>query len=322
MSKPLKILIVRFSSIGDIILTSPVIRNLKNQLDCEIHFLTKYKYHELLQNNPYLDNIFYLQKSILETIRDLKKEEFDYVIDLHNNLRSFFLFFLGPNIKKYNKSNFKKYLYINFGINLLKNEHVVDRYMNSVVSLGIENDHKGLDYFIGANTSVNFDTKQKYLAWSIGGSHIQKQLSVIQISKVCSQLKLPIILLGGEQEKENGEEIKKLVCNDSVINLCGQLTIDESAYIIHDSFLLLTNDTGLMHIGAALKKTIISFWGCTKPDLGFSPYLSNDNSLQIISDRSQRQCSKHGNSCKFSDDGCVKLIDSDEIYQTLRKYLD
>src|SRR5688572_21581382 len=84
-----KILIIRFSSIGDIVLTTPVIRCLKQQLgDVEIHYLTKIPFKGMLEQNPYLSKIHAISKDVNEVIADLRKEKFDQVIDLHNNLRS------------------------------------------------------------------------------------------------------------------------------------------------------------------------------------------------------------------------------------------
>lgn len=320
MSESLKILIVRFSSIGDIVLTTPVIRSVKNQLQAEVHFLTKYQYHSLIVNNPNLDKVYYLNDSIFQTLKDLRKENYDYIIDLHNNLRSSFLITLGVPVKRYFKSNFKKFIYINFGINNLRNEHVVDRYMRTVNFLGVKNDNKGLDYFMSADTTVDFNTDQKFIAWCIGASQIQKQLSAKQIYDVCSKFELPIILLGGEEVEAKGNEIIKASENKNLYNFCGKLTLDQSAYIIKSCFLLLSNDTSLMHIGAAFQKNIISFWGCTKPDMGFAPYISNKKSINIISSKSKRQCSKHGSSCRFTNDGCIKLIESKKIYDAVKSF--
>ena len=102
-------------------------------------------------------------------------------------------------------------------------------------------------------------------------------------------------------------------CKDLMIkNFCGVLDFDQSALIIKHSFCLFSNDTGMMHIGAALNKKIVSFWGCTKPNMGFYPYVNEEKSLLIVSHNSKRQCSKHGDSCRYSKDGCIKLIEIDE----------
>ena len=100
MSKSLKILVVRFSSIGDIVLTTPVIRILKKQLNAEVHYLTKNAYSSLLKNNPNIDQLFSIKNSILEIRKDLKDQKYDFIIDLHNNLRSSLLISLGsPRFK-------------------------------------------------------------------------------------------------------------------------------------------------------------------------------------------------------------------------------
>ena len=320
MSKSLKILIVRFSSIGDIVLTTPVIRSLKNQLKAEVHFLTKYQYHSIVVSNSNLDKVFYLSDSFLQTLKDLRSENYDYIIDLHNNPRSQFLLTLGVPIKRYSKSNFKKFIYMNFGINYLNTEHVVDRYMKTLDFLDIKNDGKGLDYFISNDTQVAFDINQDFIAWSIGGSKIQKKLSIEQISQVCLKINLPIILLGGEKEKLEAEQVITNCSAKKIYNLCGKLSLDQSALIIKHCMMLLSNDTGLMHIGAAFNKNIISFWGCTKPDMGFSPYTSKARSIEILSDKSKKQCSKHGSSCRFTKDGCVKLINSEKILEAVQKF--
>ena len=321
MSTSLKILVVRFSSIGDIVLTSPVLRILKSQKNIEVHFLTKTEYALIVENNPYIDKIHVINNSVAEVKDKLFKEKFDYIIDLHNNLRSQLLRSLKVPIKRYSKSNFKKLLYMFFGINLLNNKHVVDRYVDALSFLNLKNDNKGLDYFIPEGSLFDYDVKQNYITWCIGASKIQKKLSVNQIATIADKLELPIILLGGKDEKEHGDKIIQISNKAIILNLCGEVSINQSAYLIKHSQYLFTNDTGLMHIAAAFQKKIISFWGCTKPDLGFYPYIEESKSLMIVSKNSKRQCSKHGASCKFSDDGCVKMIDVEKILKRIKEFI-
>jgi len=321
VSTSLKILVVRFSSIGDIVLTSPVLRILKSQKNIEVHFLTKDEYTSILENNSYIDKIHVIKNSVAEVKDQLFKENFDYIIDLHNNLRSQLLRSLKVPIKRYSKSNFKKFLYMFFGINLLNNKHVVDRYVDVLSFLNLKNDDKGLDYFLPEGSLVDYDVKQKYITWCIGASKIQKQLSVSQIATIANKLELPIILLGGKEQKEYGDKIIQISNKAGVLNLCGEVSINQSAYLIKHSNYLFTNDTGLMHIGSAYNKKIISFWGCTKPHLGFYPYVDASNSLMIVSEKSERQCSKHGSSCRFTDQGCVKEIDSEEMINRIKKFI-
>ena len=321
MSHSLKVLVVRFSSIGDIVLTSPIVRVLKKQKNAQIHFLTKSQYSSILVNNVYIDKVITINKSINEVKEDLMKENYDYVIDLHNNIRSHGLSFLNIPIKRYSKSNFKKLIYMYTGKNFLNNEHVVDRYFKATSFLDLNNDGKGLDFFIDKKDEVDFDINQKFISWCIGASKEQKKLAVDQICYVANKLNLPIVLLGGMEEFNKANQIINQCSQNKIYNYCGNISINQSAYLIKHSQFLLSNDTGLMHIGAALNKKIISFWGCTKPDLGFYPYTKKSNSLMIISELSKRQCSKHGSSCRFTSDGCVKKINPKEILEKVTQFI-
>ena len=321
MSNSLKVLIVRFSSIGDIVLTSPIVRVLKKQKNAQIHFLTKSQYSSIVVNNLYIDKVITIHKSLNEIKEDLIKENYDFVIDLHNNIRSHGLRFLKVPIKRYSKSNFKKLIYMYTGKNFLNNEHVVDRYFKATSFLDLNNDGKGLDFFIDKKDEVDFDINQKFISWCIGASKEQKKLAVDQICYVANKLNLPIVLLGGMEESNKANQIINQCSQNKIYNYCGNITINQSAYLIKHSQILLSNDTGLMHIGAALNKKIISFWGCTKPDLGFYPYTKKSNSLMIISELSKRQCSKHGSSCRFTADGCVKKINPKEILRKVIQFI-
>ena len=207
------------------------------------------------------------------------------------------------------------------GKNFLNNEHVVDRYFKATSFLDLNNDGKGLDFFIDKKDEVDFDIKQKFISWCIGASKEQKKLAVDQICYVANRLNLPIVLLGGMQESNKADQIINQCSQNKIYNYCGNITINQSAYLIKHSQFLLSNDTGLMHIGAALNKKIISFWGCTKPDLGFYPYTKETNSLMIVSKLSKRQCSKHGSSCRFTTDGCVKKINPKEIFEKVTQFI-
>ena len=118
-----------------------------------------------------------------------------------------------------------------------------------------------------------------------------------------------------------GQDIVDQTTNTEVINFCGLISIDQSALLIKKSRFVLTNDTGMMHVASAFSMPIISFWGCTKPSLGFSAYLPNNKSKNIISNLSERPCSKHGSSCRFQHEGCIKEIDENVIIDTVESLL-
>lgn len=308
MSKPLKILVIRFSSIGDIVLTTPVIRCLKKQINAEVHFLTKKIFFCLLENNPYVHQIH----AIEDGVESLKALFFDWIIDLHHNLRtSKVKRALGVPSKSFHKLNIKKWLLTNFKINSLPDKHVVDRYLETVVHLGVTNDNDGLDYFLAKNEFLPNGLKlpEKYVALVIGGQHNTKILPTNRLKEICRKVNLPIVLVGGPEDKLRGEDIAQN--QKEVINTCGDLSINQSAYLIKYAQKVITHDTGMMHIAAAFKKEIISIWGSTVADFGMYPYLADEKSKMLeLKNLSCRPCSKIGyDKCPLGHFKCMNQID-------------
>lgn len=319
-----KVLIIRLSSIGDIILTSPVLRCLKKQTNATVHYLTKTKYVDIIKKNPNVEKVF----SVDQVFNEFNSEEYDLIIDLQKNFKSFFLSMLLKKIKtkylSYNKKNIKKWVLINFRKDLLHNEHIVSRYFYALRKCKITNDNEGLDYFISSNINpdsflIKLPFEKSFFAWVLGGSYKNKKLSKDHIQKVCAKVSVPIFFLGGEMEKETADEICKNSSKSNLYNLCGLLSLEESAYVLKKSSIVLTNDTGLMHIASALKKKIISFWGCTKPSLGMFPYKPHSKNIQIITKTSIYPCSKLGDRCRYSDKGCINNISVEEILIAIKK---
>lgn len=181
----MKFLIIRFSSIGDIVLTTPVIRCLKKQVpDAELHFLVKESFRSVIANNPYIQKIQVLAHSWELMMHNLKLEEYDYIIDLHHNLRTLKVKRgLGKKSVSFNKLNTQKYIYANLKWNIMPNVHIVDRYLKTVESFGVKNDGAGLDYFVAPAEEV----KQKdipashhagYIGIVIGAAHNTKKYPV------------------------------------------------------------------------------------------------------------------------------------------------
>lgn len=280
----MKILIVRFSSIGDIVLTTPVIRCLKQQLpNANIHFLTKPAYYSVLASNPYLHKIHLLQNDWQQIIKSLQNESFDCIIDLHYNLRSLRIKKSLKAVKSYSfhKINAQKWLLTAFKINVLPKAHIVDRYLAAAQPLGIVNDGKGLDYFISSDDEVDSDQLPLshcagYIAVVIGATYNTKKLPLHKLKDLCSLINYPIILLGGKEDEKKGDDIAAV--NDiRIFNACGKFSLNQSADLVHKARLVITHDTGLMHIAAAFQKPIISVWGNTVPAFGMTPYYGEQN---------------------------------------------
>jgi ADP-heptose:LPS heptosyltransferase len=311
VQETLKILVVRFSSIGDIVLTTPVVRMLKKQLNTQVHYLTKSSYVSLLKNNPYIDSVYQIQNSISEVIVDLKKEKYDYVIDLHSNLRTQILKFrLGVAAKSFNKLNMEKFIMTNFKLDKMPKIHIVDRYLETVKHLGIKNDNQGLDFFLSANDKMDINIFPKnYIVFVIGGQHATKILPNEKIISIIKKVNKPVLLIGGPEDAHRGEEIAK-ACN-KVVNTCGKYSILHSASLVQQATMVITHDTGMMHIAAAFNKKIYSVWGNTVPEFGMYPYLESEQSKRIeVKGLNCRPCSKIGyDKCPKGHFKCMQEID-------------
>jgi len=327
----MKFLIIRFSSIGDIVLTTPVVRCLKKQLpDSEIHFLTKESFGTIVENNPYIDKVHLLAHSWETVVHELKQENYDYIIDLHHNLRTLRLKKdLGIRSFPFNKLNIQKWIYTNLKWNMMPDVHIVDRYMKTVESFDIKNDGEGLDYFIPGKDEVKqsdipVSHHLGYIGLVIGAAHNTKKLPVEKLKELCSKIDHPIILLGG---KEDNEIAKQIASEDpiKVYNACGKFNLNESADLVRKSKLIITHDTGLMHIAAAFKKKIISVWGNTVPEFGMYPYYGKDqipNSKFEIKGLRCRPCSKIGYAkCPRGHFKCMRQLSMDAVVETARQFL-
>ena len=326
----MKILVIRFSSIGDIVLTTPVIRCLKNQIDdVEIHVLTKKKFSSLYKTNPYINKVYEYDDSLKKNIEELKLENYDYIVDLQKNKRSLRATrALHKPHSSFPKLNFKKFLLTTFKINLMPDIHIVDRYFKAVEKLGVTNDYQGLDFFISEKNDYplselpeNF--QKGYHAFVIGGTYKTKILPAVKIVEIIQKLNEPVILLGGPDDVERAEEILSAVsCQLPAVSLVGKINLEQSASIVKKAKSVLTNDTGLMHIAAAFHKNIVSVWGNTVPELGMYPYLPKEKEKCHIvecKDVKCRPCSKLGfKECPKRHFKCMMKIDSDTVVEKLK----
>lgn len=316
----MKILLLRFSSIGDIVLTTPVVRCLKKQLGAELHFLTKTSFVSILEANPYLDKVFSFQKEISSDLKaQLKSEHYDHIIDLHHNLRTLRLkFALGRPASSFDKLNWEKWLLVRLKINQMPKSHIVHRYMETVRHLGVEYDGEGLDYFIPAQESLaGIELPEApFVAFAIGATHSTKRLPEAKIIEICQRIAQPIVLLGGKPEQEAGQRIAN-AAGAHVLNLCARLSLHQSAGIVKAASKVITHDTGLMHIAAAFRKPVVSVWGSTVPAFGMWPFYPTGMDLNTsveVAGLSCRPCSKIGfDQCPKTHFNCMRKIDVAQI---------
>lgn len=332
----MKVLIIRFSSIGDIVLTSPVIRCIKQQLPgVQLHYFTKASFRSVVAHNPYIDKCYFLEDGLDRVISELKREKYDYIIDLHHNIRTL-------RVKKalkcisytFPKLNFPKWVLVNFKKNILPDKSIVERYFEAARPLGVKNDGQGLDYFIGeqdeiTNRDIPMSHWAGYVACVIGGSYATKKYPVEKWKELCSMIGYPVILLGGPEDKQEGDSIKE-IDNVRVYNACGKFNLNESACLVKYARVVISNDTGLMHVAAAFKKPVVSLWGNTVPELGMFPYYgfnnltTNSSNISYIVENNNikcRPCSKIGyDKCPKGHFKCMNDLENIKIVNAVNKF--
>lgn len=324
----MKILIIRFSSIGDVVLTTPIIRCLKQQVpNAEIHFITKKKFSTILENNPFVDKLITIQSSINEVISDLKKEKYDWVIDLHKNVRTLSLKQkLKAPSRSFPKINIEKWMLVKFKIDRMPKMHVVDRYFETVKHLGIKNDLLPCDFFISKESIIDVQTElditTSFITIAIGTQFATKRMPLEKLIEIVNQINEPIVLVGGSMDSELAEQLIENFPSKTIKNACGGFSLHQSASIVKQSKLLLTNDTGMMHIASCYEIPTVSVWGNTVPSFGMFPYFPKNPelfSIHEVKGLSCRPCSKIGfQKCPKGHFNCMMKQDVNEIISDVK----
>lgn len=244
-----------------------------------------------------VDVIHTIETATAEVLDDLRAVGFDYVVDLHNNVRS-------RSVKRslnlisftVDKQNIAKWLLVR-GWRKDPIAHIVDRYIES---------------FAGAFGAVvpdawpvlfeqaiaPHDLPETYHVLAVGATHGGKQLTASLMQAIAAQCPVSLVLIGGPEDAERAEALTL----PNAVSLVGQTSIAESAAILRGAQHVYAGDTGMMHLAAAMGVPVTSFWGCTRPNLGMAPWKAV-NSSQIVSPEQalgSRPCSKLGNRCRHT----------------------
>ncbi len=328
----MKILVIRFSSLADIVLATPIVRILKTQLDeVVVHFATELQYKNIMENNPYIDTIYYLDKNLATLMKELKIEKYDCVIDLQNSFDTRIIKWkLGVASYSIPNLRLEKWLMVKLKINKLSSRHQMDLYLETLQSLNVKNDALGLDYFIPEKDEVPLEWipethRNGYVAFAIDAQYNTKKLPVQRLIELCDKINKPVILLGDTEDFEIGEAVRiffdrskqtdgyeeglnKLGKDTIIFNSCGLFNLNQSASLVKQANYVFAYETGLMQIAAAFRKEVFSLWGNTIPAFGFYPYRTKFTVLEN-SNLSCRPCSSTGyNKCPKGHFKCMNEI--------------
>lgn len=318
-----KILIIRLSSLGDVLLTTPLIQSIKKKNpSIQIDFIVRAEFAEVVQDNPNLSEIYkYVnQKSDKQIlINSLLSKNYDLVIDLQNNLRSKEIVrLLHCKVLRFKKNNFKKFLLVHFKLNLLKDAPQIPiRYANAS---GINKlDDEGLDFYIENKPDSRLNKNENYIGICPGAKHFTKRWPkeyFVELGKKLESANYKVVLFGGPDETQICNEIENALknalklCNKSLLQVAADMKMCKAIY---------TNDSGLMHIASAVKVPVVAFFGSTVKEFGFYPYKANSIELEI-KNLSCRPCTHIGrDTCPKIHFKCMKGIKPELAFNSLNK---
>ncbi len=325
LSKVNRILIVRLSSLGDILLTTPFIRSFKNQHpNITIDFLVRKQFEDAVKFNPHLNKVFSLENNEnIDLIKsELKNRNYDLIIDLQNNFRSRKITKnISPGIVRFKKPNLDKFLLVNFKINRLKNIIPIPvRYSKTIPNFSLDNE--GLELFLDDSVKPDIVSNKQIIGICPGSVHKTKMWPenyFLELSKKLSRDNYQVVLLGGKSDKEVCSKIKKSL--PEAIDLSNDNKLFKTAVNMKNCSLVICNDSGLMHTALAVKIPVISIFGSTVKEFGFAPYggksLVLENNLL-----SCRPCSHIGrNECPKKHFNCMLQITPDYVYQNTKEFI-
>jgi len=327
LSKINKILIIRLSSLGDILLTTPFVRAIKTQFPhIKIDMLIREEYADVIKLNPYLNSKLFFKKNDQDynkLIEQLRDNRYELVIDLQSNLRSKKIV-SSLNIKavKFNKRSFDKFLLVNFKINKLKEAPPIPiRYANTIQSIKL--DDQGIDLFTDKSANSVLIGKNNLIGFCQGARHFTKRWLneyFIELGNKLVENGYSVVLFGGKIDIEICTELAAKI--SGAINLSNDDDLLQTASDMKLCKAVVCNDSGLMHTASAVGTKVIAIFGSTVKEFGFAPYNCNNLILENIS-LTCRPCSHIGRSeCPKKHFECMKSIKPEFVFEQLKSLLN
>lgn len=328
----MRVLIIRLSSIGDIILTTPVLKQLKEKFpDIVIDFVVLKNFKDSIEGSPYIDNLILFDKKKDDGFKNIKnfgkklnKNGYDYVFDLHRKFRSRLIsseikskIFVYPKRKLW-KSLLVKLKLIKYHVD----DTIIKNYFKAFKSLGIKYRWEDLDFNF---SEENLEKVKKYsgmFAMAPGASKETKKWLPEKFGRLAKKLydkyNIKTVLVGGKEDIERCEFINK-VSENSCINLAGKISLKESGALLSVSKLLVTNDSGPFHIGRGVGCKSYVIFGPTDPNM----FEYNHMAELIYANEKCSPCSLHGGKkCPKGHFNCMKNIDEEYIFEKIVKDLE
>lgn len=316
-----RFLFMSFGEASQILQATPLIRCLKQQVEgAEISFLTTQPNSRYLETNKNVKQIVVFNGKIKQTARNLKYEHYDYIVDLQGGFRTDRLKRrIGMISFTIETEGFKIWKHIN--LRRLKHplRSFVERSFDLVGVFDVRNDNKGMDFFIRDDTVVNH-LPDSYILISLHAERLTRQLPENKIIDLCHKINKKIVLAGNKEDNELATRITNKM-NGKVINHCGK-NIQHIAYMVQQSVAVVSFDSEVMHLSAALNKENISIWGNTVPLWGNKAYMAHKKSVVFgIENLTCRPCSSKGFAyCPKKHFKCMQDIDTDKLANIINQF--
>lgn len=339
------ICIIRLSSMGDILLITPLLRQLRNQFpNARIDMAIAKRFAEIIRYNPYLSSIIEIDtnqgaKGIISQSKlarqKLPLKQYDVVLDEQVNLRSFlFRFSLGKTTYKLDKFRKQKLELVKlkkgFGEPIVP---ITERYLNTAKNIGIHDDGKGLELWLPEENNLSYYPPEKrndvinppkILAIAPGARHFTKRWLPERFAETArlfhERFGTQIILLGGTDDRETCDKVKALI-PFPITDASGATSIYDTTRILDKADGLICNDSGIMHLAAARRIPVAAVFGSTVREFGFAPFRVPN--VIIEKDLECRPCTHIGRAeCPLGHFKCMNLITSENVteqYLTIKQ---
>lgn len=326
LNKLKKVIIIRLSSLGDILLTTPLIRTLKTLYpQLNIDFIVRKEYQDAIRFNPYLSQIIPINRSYnSKEINDkITNGKYDLIIDLQNNFRSRKFTRNAPcKIVRYKKPYLKRLLLVKFKVN--KFEEIIPipvRYANSIPNFTLDN--KGLELFLSPDNKNNLPNKINYIGLCPGSQHKTKMWPPEYFVKLGNELNknnFGVLLFGGKNDQKICKEISNQIENSK--DLSNNNDLLKLAEGIKMCKAVICNDSGLMHTALAINVPTIAIFGSTVKEFGFAPY-KGKNLILENNLLSCRPCSHIGlDECPKKHLKCLKDINPSFVIKETLNFIN
>jgi len=307
-----KVLVIRLSSLGDVILSSAVLTPLHKK-GFDIDFLTFKPFDQLFKEDYRIKKVISVNKKDITGVKKIlqftkKMENYDYIIDLHSNFRSTLISkFTRGKVFRYRKKSIQRRLYTKPFFRKFLGEpfNVVESYVETLKPLGVEKHNPKPELILLEKEKEKVKTflPEKFIAIGAGARYKNKSYPFFdRVSYILDKKGFKVVLVGDKSDKD----VDKTIYPKTVSDLRGKLSLRESLAVLSQAQLTISNDSAVAHMSRAVKTPVLMIYGATHPFFGFYPF--PEEGEYILKGLKCQPCHIHGKKeCKLKTVECLNI---------------